>query len=249
MSILSHAVISIISIFVATSFGASMVFLLRKKPNELFSNIIFGITSGIMMSASIFGLIIPSIEQAKILYKISFIPIVVSIILGSLFLYLLDIFLNRNKEDKSSLRFFIAVTTHNIPEGLAVGLCYYLALINNDSSLLISAISLTLGIALQNVPEGLMVSLTLYDYGYSKIKSFIMGVLSGIVEPIFAFLCLFLFWDVTYLLPWLLSFAGGAMIYITIEELIPSSKNKGRPLLGVWSFIIGFCLMIILEMI
>ena len=249
MSIMSQSIISIIAIFAATSLGASMVFLLRNKPNAIFSIIIFGITSGIMMSASIFGLIIPSIDQAKSLYKVAFIPIVASILLGSLFLYLLDVLLRNKKEEKSPIRFFIAVTTHNIPEGLAIGLCYYLSLINSDSSLLMSAISLTIGIALQNIPEGLMVSLTLYDYGYSKIKSFVMGVLSGIVEPIFAFLCLFLSLNVTYLLPWLLSFSGGAMIYITIEELIPSSKNKGRPLLGVWSFIIGFCLMIILETI
>ncbi len=241
------AFLSLTAIFFATALGSGMVFLLKRNLKERVSNMIFGFTSGIMFSASIFGLIIPAIDSSASQYRLSFIPVVSGILLGSFFLFFLDFGLSRSGKKKGNVKFFTAVTTHNIPEGLAIGLSYSLSLCSSDPTYLLSAISLTIGIALQNIPESLAVSLTLYESGLSKGKSFLLGVLSGIVEPIFGLIGLFLSVNIDFLLPWLLSFAGGAMIYITIDELIPGSKKEGQPLYGVWAFILGFCLMIILE--
>lgn len=249
MSIYFYSYASFIAIFLATILGSGMVFFLRKNISGKTSSIIFGFTSGIMLSASIFGLIIPSMESSST-YSFSGLPVLTGIILGSLFLFLIDLILSKkSKKDNTHIKFFIAVTVHNIPEGFAIGLSYSLALLYNEPAYLASALSLTLGIGLQNIPESLATSLTLYEKDIPKFKSFLYGSLSGIVEPIFALVGFYLSTKISFLLPWLLAFAGGSMIYITIEELVPSIKKNDQSAIGVWSFIIGFCLMIVLETI
>ncbi len=248
MSIYFYSYASFIAIFLATIFGSGMVFFLHKNISGKTSSIIFGFTSGVMLSASIFGLIIPSMEVS--LYSFKGLPVLTGIILGSLFLFLIDLILsNKAKKDNAHIKLFIAVTVHNIPEGFAIGLSYSLALIYNEPAYLASALSLTLGIGLQNIPESLATSLTLYERNIPKFRSFLYGSLSGIVEPIFALVGFYLSTKISFLLPWLLAFAGGSMIYITIDELVPSIKKNDQSALGVWSFILGFCLMIILETI
>lgn len=246
MEIYFYSYTSFIAIFIATIMGSSMVFFLKRNLSNKTSSIIFGLTSGVMLSASIFGLIIPSMENS---YRFKAFPVLIGIFLGALFLYILDKILSKSHQNKTHIKFFIAVTFHNIPEGLAIGISYSLALFYNDPAYLFSALSLTLGIALQNIPESLATSLTLYESGLSKKKSFFYGSLSGLVEPLFALLGFYISIRINFLLPWLLAFAGGSMLYITIDEITPYIKKEEQSSLGSWFFIIGFCLMIILESI
>lgn len=249
MNIKLLAYIGFITIFLASILGSSMVFFLRKKPNEKFSLIINGLAAGVMFSASIFGLITPSINQSEAIYTYKFIPPIIGLLCGCIFLFILDLILSKTNKNKTNVKLLFALTIHNIPEGIAIGLAFSLALATNTSSYLFSAISLTIGIALQNIPENLALSLSLYNGPFSKGKSFIYGVLSSIVEPIFSIIFFYISINISFLLPYLLSFAGGSMIYLTLDELLPNNKKEGQHPFWVWSFIIGFCLMVILECI
>ena len=244
MNITTIAYISFLTIFLTSVFGSGMVFFFNKK-KTFNSQIINGFTSGVMIGAAILGLIIPSLENN---YNIKFLPVILGIILGCIFIYLLDLFLRKVKiKDVSCIKLFSALTLHNIPEGLAVGLSFALALATKNDTYLISALSLTLGIALQNIPENLSLSLTMLETTNSKIQAFILGVLSCAVEPFFAILSFYLTLNIEPLMPILLSFASGAMIYITLDEILISNYESKSNRLLVWSFIIGFCIMIILE--
>lgn len=255
------SIISLSIIFLATTLGSSFVFFIKKEISIKVNNMILGFASGIMVSASFFGLLLPSIEQSKVYFSnIYYLPPILGFLIGGLILYLLDKLIphfhkNTNVEEgKSSslnknIKFFLAVTIHNIPEGLAVGFACGLALTsNNDISLIYSCLSLAIGIAIQNIPEGAAVSIPLLNDGMKKSKSFLFGTLSGIVEPIFGIIGLFLA-QLSIVTPWLLSIACGAMIYVTLDELLPESRKGGYEHYGLWSFMIGFVLMMSLEML
>lgn len=245
-------------IFVATCLGSSLVFLFKKPITPKINTLFLGIAAGIMLAASIWSLLIPAIEQAEPWDKISFIPVAIGFIAGGLFLVLIDkvvphIHKSSNIEEgvKSSLnkntKFFLAVTIHNIPEGLAVGFAYSVAVVSGETAAYMAALGLSIGLAIQNFPEGAAVSLPLKNETGSRWKAFLYGAGSGIVEPIFALLGIWLATSLTSWMPWLLSFAAGAMIFVVAEDLIPDAQIKEYPHLGTWSIMGGFVIMMILE--
>jgi ZIP family zinc transporter len=175
--------------------------------------------------------------------------VVIGIILGTLILVILDLFLYTSKR-KQEYKFFYSMTLHNIFEGLSIGLLFSLAYFYNDVKYLLPALSLTIGISLQNLPETFALAAVLYKENKSKRLSFFYSVLSSIVEPIFALIGFYLMINISTIMPYLLSFSGGSMIYLTIEELLPSCIEENQKYkIGLYAFIIGFCLMIILESI
>lgn len=261
MDSVSISILSIALIFAATTLGSAFVFFFRKNFGPKINNVILGFAGGIMVAASFFGLLLPSIEQSKI-YAASyaFVPPLVGFLLGGVLLYAMDKLIPhfhessgeeegpRNAAVSHNFKFFLAVTIHNIPEGLSVGFACGLALAANDSVLAFSALSLAIGIAIQNVPEGAAVSIPLFGEGMSKGKAFLFGTLSGLVEPIFAIAGLYLA-SLSLITPWLLSFAAGAMIYVTLDEILPSSREGGYEHYGLWAFMIGFAIMMVLELV
>lgn len=253
-----NVIIGILLPFVGTTLGSACVFLMRKNLNKKIEKLLLGFASGVMIAASIWSLLIPSIDMAKESNIIPYIPASVGFILGMLFLLLLDklvphIHLESTEPEgiKSSLKkttmLVLAVTLHNIPEGMAVGVVFAGMLAQNTGITLAGAFALSLGIAIQNFPEGAIISMPLKSEGMSKIKSFWYGTLSGIVEPIAAILTICLSQIVVPILPYLLSFAAGAMIYVVIEELVPEIKSEGSSSVGIFGVAIGFVLMMILD--
>ena len=253
-----NVIIGILLPFVGTTLGSACVFLMRKNINKKIKKLLLGFASGVMIAASIWSLLIPSIDMAKESNIIPYIPASVGFILGMLFLLLLDklvphIHLESTEPEgiKSSLKkttmLVLAVTLHNIPEGMTVGVVFAGMLAQNTGITLAGAFALSIGIAIQNFPEGAIISMPLKSEGMSKIKSFWYGTLSGIVEPIAAILTICLSQIVVPILPYLLSFAAGAMIYVVIEELVPEIKSEGSSSVGIFGVAIGFVLMMILD--
>lgn len=243
--------------FLGTSLGSLMVFLIKNKMNPKVEKLLLGFASGVMIAASIFSLIIPSIEMATSQNIIAYLPASVGFLLGMGFLLLLDSIIphlhngSENPEGiKSNLKkktmMVFAITLHNIPEGMAVGVIFAGALASKNISFA-SALALSIGIAIQNFPEGAIVSLPLAIEGKSKPKAFLMGVGSGIVEPIAAVITILLSQVMIPILPYLLSFAAGAMIYVVVEELIPESQNGKHSNIATIGVAIGFVLMMILD--
>lgn len=244
--------------FLGTSAGAACVFFLKKDLKISVQRALTGFAAGVMVAASIWSLIVPAIEQSVSLGRMAFLPAFVGFWFGILFLLFLDEViphLHRSIDQvegpKSNLNrivmMVLAVTLHNIPEGMAVGVVY--AGLLNGSGMITSggALALALGIAIQNFPEGAIISMPLYSEGKSKTKSFWLGVLSGAVEPIFGGLTVFLAGLVVPAMPYLLSFAAGAMLYVVVEELIPEMSAGKHSNIGVISFAIGFSLMMALD--
>ncbi len=255
------SIFSILIIFAATTLGSSFVFFFKKNFSDKTNNAVLGFAAGIMIAASFFGLILPSVEGSKESYgNIAFLPPLLGFLLGALFLWLLDKLIphfhkNNGVEEGleaktlgKNFKFFLAVTIHNIPEGLAVGFAAGLALANQSQAAIGAALSLAIGIAIQNVPEGAAVSIPLLGDGMSKPKSFLFGTASGVVEPLFALIGLALA-QLSIITPWLLAFAAGAMVYVTLDELIPESRKGGYEHIGLWSFLIGFLIMMALEVL
>lgn len=251
-------IIGVLVPFFGTSLGAFLVFFMKNKINLKFEKILLGFAGGVMIAASIWSLIIPAISQSEDMGKLSFLPAAVGISAGVLFLFLLDSIiphLHVNSENpegkksklKKSAMLILAVTLHNIPEGMAVGVALAGAYFGNTGITLTASLVLSLGIAIQNIPEGAIISMPLRGQGYSKRKAFGLGVLSGIVEPVFAFITILLTSIVTPILPYLLSFAAGAMIYVVVEELIPESQSGEHTNLATISFVVGFLIMMILD--
>lgn len=249
--------LGIIIPFIGTTLGSALVFLLKDKLNEKIQKILLGFASGVMIAASIWSLIIPSIDMSENL-KVKWLPAAIGFLAGIAFLLLLDTFiphlhLNESKPEgvKSNLKkttmLLFAVTLHNIPEGMAVGVVLAGAYYGNEILTISGALALSIGIAIQNFPEGAIISMPLKSEGYSKGKSFLYGALSGIVEPIAAFLTLLLAKYISPVLPYLLSFAAGAMIYVVVEELIPESQDGEHSNLATIALAIGFTLMMILD--
>ena len=243
-----------------TTAGSSLVFFFKKDLSSNFKRIFLGFASGIMIAASIFSLIIPAIET-PVDYMPSWAVVGIAFLLGCLFLFAIDklvphIHKGMNEEEgiktkrlKSSTKMFLAVLIHNIPEGLAVGLAFGLVFSGQGDSeaLLISALMLALGMGLQNFPEGAAVSLPLMEEFKSKPKAFLYGTLTGIVEPVAAVVGMFLSMYIGGIMPWALAFAAGCMVYVTVEELIPESQMDSKNHFGTRSFIVGFVVMMVLD--
>lgn len=252
---MSHILIGILIPFLGTSLGAAVVFLMKKQMSEKTGKIMEGFAAGVMVSATFFSLLEPALRQSESLGRLSFLPASIGFLAGIGFLLLLDhVIPHMHMDDsvegpdvalQSSTKLILAVTIHNIPEGMAVGVVYagYLA----GSVSLASALALAIGIAIQNFPEGTVVSAPLMATGMKRSKTFRYGVLSGAVEPIAA---LFTIWTadlVVPILPYLLAFAAGAMLYVVVEELVPEMSEGKHSNVGTISFALGFVIMMILD--
>ena len=244
--------------FLGTTLGAAMVFLMKKEMNKKVEKILLGFASGVMIAASVWSLLIPSIEMTETQGKVAWIPAAIGFLLGIVFLLVLDsvvphMHLESEKPEgmKSKLKkttmMVFAVTLHNIPEGMAVGVTFAGAIAQNAGITIAGAFALAVGIAIQNFPEGAIVSMPLKSEGVSKPKAFLYGTLSGIVEPIGAIITILLTNAVVPILPYLLSFAAGAMIYVVVEELIPESQAGEHSNIGTIGVAIGFTIMMILD--
>lgn len=252
-----NAFLGILIPFIGTTIGSAAVFLMKKELNNKIEKILLGFASGVMVAASIWSLIIPSIEMAETQNIIAWIPASIGFILGIIFLLIIDNVIprlriknNKNKKEskiKKSTIMALAVTMHNIPEGLAVGVCFAGAIAENAGITIAGAIALAIGIAVQNIPEGAIISMPLKAQGMSKIKAFVYGMMSGIVEPIGAVITLLVTGTIEIVLPYLLSFAAGAMIYVVVEELIPESKTEKMLSIGTIGFSVGFLIMMIMD--
>ncbi len=249
-------VLGILIPFFGTTVGSLMVFFMKNSLSKRVEKILLGFASGVMIAASIWSLLIPSIEMAEEQDMIAWIPAVIGFILGILFLLVIDCIVphlegGKAKGIKSKLKnttmLVLAVTLHNIPEGMAVGVVFAGVLAGNTGVTIAGAFALAIGIAIQNFPEGAIISMPLKSDGMPKKKAFIYGVLSGIVEPIAAFITLLLTSTIVPILPYLLSFAAGAMIYVVVDELIPESQKGELASLGTIGVTIGFVIMMILD--
>ena len=245
-----YSIIGILIPFIGTSLGSSFVFFLKKKMNERVQKLIVGFAAGVMIAASVWSLIIPSVDMAEGYGVMKWVPATIGLIFGILFLIIINKLAENieNKKNKKKLNMLMfSVTLHNIPEGMAVGVVFAGFLSGNTAVALAEAFVLSIGIAIQNIPEGAIISMPLKLEGSSKGKAFLYGVLSGIVEPIAAVATLLLINIVVPILPYLLSFAAGAMIYVVSEELIPEMHMGKKSQLGVIGLGIGFIVMMILD--
>ena len=250
--------IGILIPFLGTTLGSGMVFFMKKEMSPTLQKLLLGFASGVMVAASIWSLILPSIEMAKEQNLISWIPASIGFLLGIFFLLILDsiiphLHLDRKEPEgmkaklNKSMMLTLAVTLHNIPEGMAVGVVFSGFIMGNLGVSLAGAFALTIGIAIQNFPEGAIISMPLRGDGNTKKRAFLYGTLSGIVEPIAALLTIFLAKFIVPILPYLLSFAAGAMIYVVVEELIPESQSGEHSNIGTIGFAIGFVIMMVLD--
>lgn len=254
----SNVVYGLLVPFLGTSLGSAMVFFMKEQLGDKVQRVLTGFAAGVMVAASIWSLIQPAIEDSVKLGKWAFAPAVIGFWIGTLFLLLLDHViphLHRNATEAegphSSLQrttmMVLAVTLHNIPEGMAVGVVYAGYMTGDTHISATAAMALSLGIAIQNFPEGAIISMPLHAEGKSRWRSFVDGVLSGIVEPIGAILTILLASIVVPALPYLLSFAAGAMMYVVIEELIPEMSAGKHSNMGTIAFAFGFTLMMALD--
>ena len=230
--------------FLMTALGAATVFFFARAVCERAQGALLGFAAGVMTAASVWSLILPAIEQTAAEGRLPpFLPAAAGIVLGALLLALLDEFTRQRGGERvthSDLLLLSAITLHNIPEGMAVGLAFALAA---DGEGLAGAAALALGIGVQNFPEGAAVALPLYQSGQSKLRAFVTGVLSGAVEPLFGVLVVLAAARVHALMPWLLSFAAGAMLYVVAEELLPRAGSRR----GTCGFLVGFLFMMVLD--
>ena len=244
--------------FLGTALGSAMVFFMKNQMNKKLEKLLLGFASGVMIAASVWSLLIPSIDMAKEQNIVEWLPASLGFLLGMFFLLVLDsiiphLHLNSDKPEglkaklEKTTMMVLAVTLHNIPEGMAVGVVFAGAMAQNAGITLAGAIALALGIAIQNFPEGAIISMPLKSEGVSKPKAFLYGVLSGIVEPIGAILTIALTNLVVPILPYFLSFAAGAMIYVVVEELIPEFHSGEHSNIGTIGVAIGFVIMMILD--
>ncbi|MBR1441750.1 MAG: ZIP family metal transporter [Lachnospiraceae bacterium] len=244
--------------FVGTALGSAGVFFMKKEMGNKVQKALTGFASGVMVAASIWSLIIPAMDQSEGMGKLSFVPAAVGFWIGILFLLLLDsviphLHLHADKAEgpnaklKRSTMMVLAVTLHNIPEGMAVGVVFAGMLAGNSGITVGGALALSIGIAIQNFPEGAIISMPLRAEGKSKGRAFLDGVLSGAVEPIGAALTILAAGLVIPALPYFLSFAAGAMMYVVVEELIPEMSEGEHSNVGVILFAVGFTLMMALD--
>jgi len=239
-----------------TAAGAAVVFLFRKKDGSpALQRIMLGFAAGVMIAASMWSLLIPAIEEAESMGMVGWIPAAGGSVFGIAFLLLMDALLphfgpesfHRGTSPSRTALLVLAVTLHNIPEGMAVGVSFALAAQSGEPGLMTAATALAIGIGIQNFPEGAAISLPLRQDGMGRGKAFLMGAASGLVEPIFAVLTVLAAGFVQPLLPWLLSFAAGAMLYVVVEELIPEANLSHGGHTGTLGVMAGFLIMMILD--
>lgn len=251
-------IIGILIPFAGTSLGAAFVFFMKRQLGRSVQRALTGFAAGVMTAASIWSLLIPAIEQSSSMGAFAFVPAVAGFWIGTLFLLILDktiphlhMFADKAEGHKSKLArttmMLLAVTLHNIPEGMAVGVMYAGLLAGSADISAGGAWALALGIAIQNVPEGAIISMPLHAEGKSKPFSFLGGVLSGAVEPIGALITVVISGMMIPVMPYLLSFAAGAMIYVVVEELIPEMSEGEHSNIGVIMFAVGFTVMMTLD--
>lgn len=237
--------------FSVTTLGAAGVFFIREGIGGKAQSVFLGFAGGVMIAASVWSLLIPGIEFADGNGQISWLVVTGGFLIGVLLLLLVDYILEKRMEfklEKSTAMLVMAITAHNIPEGMAIGLAFALAAQNErDVALLSGAIALAVGIAIQNFPEGTAVALPLMQHGYSKKKAFFIGSMSAVVEPVFGVAAAALAGSVRTGMPWFLSFAAGAMIYVVVQELIPEAYAGEGEKSGTLGFIVGFLVMMILD--
>lgn len=244
--------------FVGTTLGSAMVFFMRREMNGRVQKALLGFASGVMIAASVWSLLIPAIEMSEEQSNIAWVPAAVGFLLGIGFLLLLDtltphIHLTEEEPEgikadlKKTTMLVLAVTLHNIPEGMAVGVTFAGVMTGNTTITLAAAFVLAIGIAIQNFPEGAIISMPLRGDGISRRRAFLYGTASGIVEPIAAFITILLTGLVVPILPYLLAFAAGAMIYVVVEELIPESQSGKHTNIGTIGVAFGFVMMMVLD--
>ena len=244
--------------FTMTVLGAGVVFFFRSDSHsDKAQSAFLGFASGVMIAASVWSLLIPAIEEAERLGRVGWVPAAFGFMLGVLFLMALDKLLpyfhpepDREEGVKRGLKrtsmLIFAITLHNIPEGMAVGLAFALAAKNESSVLLASAVALAVGMGIQNFPEGAAIALPIRQSGRSRKRAFLCGAASGVVEPVFGLVTVLIAGTVQVLLPWLLAFAAGAMLYVVVEELIPEA-HLGNSHIGTLGVMIGFIIMMTLD--
>ncbi len=254
--------------FLMTAIGAASVFFFRKKASEVMQRIFLGFAAGVMIAASVWSLLIPAIEQAEESGQVGWVPAAGGFVIGVAFLMILHAILPhlhpgaKDPEGRPSnwsrpAMLFAAVTLHNIPEGMSVGLLFAMAGLSGDPGALSAAIALAIGIGIQNVPEGAAVSLPLLQSGATPARAFAYGALSGLAEPVFGIAVVFFAAAIIPFMPWMLAFSAGAMMYVVVEELVPDAHlsdighdGPRRGLsgsAGTLSVMIGFLIMMILD--
>lgn len=244
--------------FLGTALGAATVFFLKRRMNSRLEKLLLGFASGVMIAASVWSLLIPAIEMAQEQGGNAWLPAAAGFLLGMAFLLMLDsliphVHLDNEKPEgvktqmQKSTMLTLAVTLHNLPEGMAVGVTLAGAMLGDTGITLTGALVLAIGIAIQNFPEGAIISMPLRNAGASRLKSFWYGVLSGAVEPVGALVTLVLAKQVVVILPYLLALAAGAMIYVVVEELIPETQSGEHSNIGTVGVAAGFVLMMILD--
>ena len=244
--------------FVGTTLGSAMVFFMRREMNGRVQKALLGFASGVMIAASVWSLLIPAIEMSEEQSNIAWVPAAIGFLLGIGFLLLLDtltphIHLTEEEPEgikadlKKTTMLVLAVTLHNIPEGMAVGVTFAGVMTGNTTITLAAAFVLAIGIAIQNFPEGAIISMPRRGEGISRRRAFLYGTASGIVEPIAAFITILLTGLVVPILPYLLAFAAGAMIYVVVEELIPESQSGKHTNIGTIGVAFGFVMMMVLD--
>lgn len=253
-----NLLIGIMIPFVGTALGSACVFFLKHEMKPLLQKILLGFASGVMVAASVWSLLIPAMNMSEGMGKLAFIPAAVGLLLGMAFLLLMDrviphLHLGSDEPEgahsslSKSMMLIFAVTLHNFPEGMAVGVVFAGMLERSAGITLAGAFALAIGIAIQNFPEGAIISMPLKGTGISRGKAFLYGAASGIVEPLGALLTIWLASYIEPVLPYLLAFAAGAMLYVVVEELIPEASEGEHSNIATVGFAIGFVLMMILD--
>jgi zinc transporter, ZIP family len=244
--------------FAGTTLGAACVFLMRREMNDTVQRALMGFAAGVMVAASVWSLLIPSMKMSGSAGKLAFVPALIGFAAGILFLFILDKVTPHlhaaaqnpegpaTKLSRTAMLVF-AVTLHNIPEGMAVGVVFAGVLSGNMQVSAAAAFALSIGIAIQNFPEGAIISMPLRTEGNGKLKSFLYGMLSGAVEPAAGILTILLTGIISAALPYLLAFAAGAMIYVVVEELIPEATRGEKTDICTIGFAAGFALMMVLD--
>lgn len=244
--------------FLGTSLGAACVLFMRREMHDTIRKALTGFAAGVMVVASIWSLILPSIQQSEQMGRFAFVPAVIGFWIGVLFLLLLDTVtphMHMNSETpegpqsnlKKTTKLVLAVTLHNIPEGMAVGVVYAGVLADSTEMTMLGALALSIGIAIQNFPEGAIISMPLHSQGMGRGKACLYGILSGAVEPVAALITILLSGLLIPILPYFLSFAAGAMLYVVVEELIPEMSEGKHSNIGTLMFAAGFSIMMILD--
>lgn len=254
-----NTLIGLLIPLLGTTLGAACVFIMKKEMNKLVNKVLLGFAGGVMIAASVWSLIIPAIDMSNDMDKLAFLPAAIGVLIGIVFMLLLDVLIPhlhynndkpeglKNEKIKKTTMLLLAVALHNIPEGMAIGIVFAGVMNDGTAITLASALALSIGIAVQNFPEGAIISMPLRSHGMSKLKSFYYGFLSGVVEPIAAILTIIFSGFIEPLMPYLLSFAAGAMIYVVVEELIPEASEGDHSNLGTIGFAIGFIIMMTLD--